>query len=61
MVSIGGIWTLGSRRGGVTVRMDSPSVESHDVSDPSRDGCKADGGGDGRMEFGSTGKVARLR
>lgn len=53
-VSGGLTGALGRRGGGVTVRVDSPSPESY-ASEPSKDGCKADGGGDGRMVFGSIG------
>jgi len=56
--SSGGTGALGRRGGGVTVRVDSSSPESYD-SEPSLDSSKADGGGDGRMVFGSTGKFIR--
>ena len=55
----GGTGALGRRGGGVTVRVDSSSPDSY-ASEPSWDGCKADGGGDGRMVFGSTGTFNRL-
>ena len=53
-----GIGALGRRGGGVTVRVDSSSPDSY-AAEPSWDSCKADGGGDGRMVFGSTGKSIR--
>jgi hypothetical protein len=54
----GGIGALGRRGGGVTVRVDSSSPDPY-ASEPSWDSCKADGGGDGRMVFGSTGTFIR--
>jgi hypothetical protein len=56
--SRGSTGALGRRGGGVTVRVDSPSPESY-ATEPSKDGCIADGGGDGRIVFGSTGNFNR--
>lgn len=53
--SAGGTGALGRRGGGVTVRVESSSPEPC-TSEPSWDNCNADGGGDGRIVFGSIGK-----
>jgi len=55
-----GTGALGRRGGGVTVRVDSPSPPESYASEPACDNCKAEGGGDGRIVFGSTGVVIRL-
>lgn len=47
---------LGALGGGVTVRVDPSSPESY-APDSSRDSRKAEGGGDGLIVFGSTGKL----
>ena len=49
----------GAPGGGVTVRVDPSSPESY-APVSSRDSRKAEGGGDGRIVFGSTGKLVWL-